>query len=342
MKNTKKVLFSAALASLLITSLQAADLTITDGKLLFNQNWTSSSPILIGTGAGGATYTGSGVAPYGAVGIGENVSVNRQSTIIGGNSSGVQLTTGVGTDVSLSGEKSSAVGQFINLSGDNSIAMGSIITSNASGTMSFGSNINNIVAGSVIFSSYAVDANSKFDFGGRTLTNYIVSTPVNSTDAANKGYVDTVYNNAITYTNNLFSSFGGGGGGGSMDYGYVDAASSTTLAQAQSYADQGDANTLQQATTYAKSYTDAKIDEVKQELRGEIHRGTALAIALSTPVVIENGKKQAVNIGVGQYKSASAIGITYARRVSKDTFVNFGASFVEQDVATRAGVNYSF
>jgi autotransporter adhesin len=91
------------------------------------------------------------------------------------------------------------------------------------------------------------------------------------------------------------------------------------------------------ALSTANAYTDKKI----QGLRGETHEGTALAIALSNPV-IENGKKQAINVGVGQYESASAIGITYARRVNNDVFVDFGVSTTNSNIASKAGVNFSF
>lgn len=92
----------------------------------------------------------------------------------------------------------------------------------------------------------------------------------------------------------------------------------------------------------ANAYTDQKIADVKQELRKEMHESTALAIALSTPAVIENGKDNGMSIGVGQYKSAAAIGVSYSRRATRDTFVNFGVSAVGQSVASRASYNLSF
>ena len=100
----------------------------------------------------------------------------------------------------------------------------------------------------------------------------------------------------------------------------------------------GGGNTLAES----KDYTDQQIANVKQELRKEMHESTALAIALSTPAVIEAGKDNGMSLAVGQYKSAAAVGLSYSRRASRDTFVNFGVSAVGQNVASRASYNFSF
>lgn len=92
----------------------------------------------------------------------------------------------------------------------------------------------------------------------------------------------------------------------------------------------------------ANAYTDQKIEDIKQELRKEMHESTALALALSSPAVIEPGKDNGMSIGVGQYKSAAALGVSYSRRTRSNEFLNIGISTVGGNVATRSSYNFSF
>lgn len=285
-----------------------------------------------------------GEGAWGGVAVGTNASVTSGGNAYMGIAMGYYSQVSDAGGIAIGGDTVAAY--------QNSLVIGGNSETSAPGEMRFGyfadftdysvggRSTSAYSPGSVFFGNYAVTPTSVFDFGGRILSNYKITTPVNAGDIATKGYVDT----AIA---------GVGGGGGSMDYTYVDSGDSSTLTAAQTYADQGDAQTLSSAQTYAdqgdartlqsaKDYTDAKIEDIKQELRKEMHESTALALALSSPAVIEPGKENGVSVGVGQYKSAAALGISYSRRTRTNEFLNVGISTVGGNVATRSSYNFSF
>lgn len=274
------------------------------------------------TAVGYSAYaTGTGATAYGAYAIANYA----YGTAVGqGAWSGGFDAMALGAYSRANGDFSTSIGSYSQTNGAQSIGIGLNTYTSSLATQSIAVGSNAAVYGTQSISigansgaygnnSVAIGAGS-YAFGDnevsvgsvgneRTITN--VATPVNDTDAANKLYVDTaVHNIAVS---------------GGMDYTYVD-----------------------QAEQRANAYTDAKIAEVKQELRKEMHESTALAMALSTPAVIEAGKDNGMSIGVGQYKSAAALGVSYSRRATKDTFINVGMSAVSSGVATRASYNFSF
>lgn len=272
----------------------------------------------------GARVDGYGTSAYGTMARANGIAA---STYGYEGSASTHYASNFGSFGSASGFASSSFGAYGSASGDYSLNAGVFGSAAAeySTTLGFMATTTNAATNSVASGAFSKATTvNEFSVGNATtsLTRRItnVSTPIDATDATNKSYVDT----AILNIN----------AGGGMDYAYVDASSQAS----NTYADQGDARTLQAS----KDYTDSKISEVKQELRKEMHESTALAIALSTPAVIENGKDNSMSIGVGQYKSAAAIGVSYSRRATRDTFINFGVSAVGQSVASRASYNLSF
>jgi len=260
------------------------------------------------TAVGYSAYaTGTGATAYGAYAVANYA----YGTAIGqGAWSGGFDAMALGAFSRANGDFSTAIGSYAVTNGESSIGIGlnSYTSAGATGGIAIGTNsgvygVNSVAIGA---GSVAFGDNevSVGSFGQeRTITN--VATPVNDTDAANKIYVDTAVQNIAV--------------SGGMDYTYVD-----------------------QSEQRANAYTDAKIAEVKQELRKEMHESTALALALATPAVIEGGKDNAMSIGVGQYKSAAALGVSFSRRATLSSFVNVGVSTVGGNVAARSSVNFSF
>lgn len=92
---------------------------------------------------------------------------------------------------------------------------------------------------------------------------------------------------------------------------YTDTVATTTLSQANAYTDAAVGNIVNSAN----QYTDQQVAKVSKEAA----QGTALAIALSTPLDFSNGSN-AMAIGTGFYKGQSALSVVGGKRLDNLTY----------------------
>lgn len=86
---------------------------------------------------------------------------------------------------------------------------------------------------------------------------------------------------------------------------------------------------------------DARVNMFEDRI-SSLRKGVALAAALQTPV-IEQGKNNAVKMGVASVDGKEGFGIAYARRINASVQVNVDvATDFDSEIAARAGANYSF
>ncbi len=276
-----------------------------------------------GTGAsdnGTASNTAVGQAAeatgaYSATATGANSNASAaEATVLGAQSSasGVASTV-LGAQSNATGDYSTAIGAYSNALANNSVAIGTGARANESGVVSFGRGIEN------------GDVSNSF----ARLVN--IADPINAHDAVNLNYltttltsyytkaqVDTLLTNAISSAATYTDTAVGG----------------ITSGASSSYVDSQDAATLQQS----KSYTDQQIAETKKEAA----KGTALAIALGTPLDYSNGSN-AMAIGTGYYKGEKAISIMGGKRLNNGISYTAGfASAGSGEHAFKAGVGFSW
>lgn len=93
-----------------------------------------------------------------------------------------------------------------------------------------------------------------------------------------------------------------------------------------------------EAIASSNAYTDQAVSVAKKEAA----QGTALAIALSTPISFQNGSN-AMNIGTGFYKGEKAVALTFGKKVSDYTSYTVGvASAGTGATAVKAGIGFNW
>lgn len=242
---------------------------------------------------------------------------------------GVGATTGDGLNDS---SNAIAVGTFAIADGANTVAYGAGAEAHFFGSVAIGSGARAMSdpTTAVGYNSLAAGTDS-VSFGANSTANAEHATSLGANTVTTANYAVSIGDGS---TNNRSNTVSVGSSGNERQI--------TNVAAGVLDTDAVNVGQLNQTLQSANGYTDQKINDLEQNLRGEIAEGTALAMALSSPAIIENGRDNAMSIGVGQYKSATALGISYSRRATRDTFVNVGVSAVGQNVAARSSVNFSF
>lgn len=238
--------------------------------------------------------------------------------------------TAVGQGAWSGGFDAMALGAFSRANGDFSTAIGSYTRTN--GEQSIGIGLNTYTS-SAATQSIAVGSNSAV-YGTQSIA-------VGANSGAYGNNSVAIGAGSVSFDDNEVSV---GSAGNERRISNVATPINATDAANKQYVDDAIANISGGGSSLAESkdYTDQQIANVKQELRKEMHESTALAIALASPAVIEAGSDNAMSIGVGQYKSAAAIGLSFSRKMKQNSFVNLGVSAVGQNVASRASYNLSF
>ncbi|MFZ2889002.1 YadA family autotransporter adhesin [Sulfuricurvum sp.] len=242
---------------------------------------------------------------------------------------GVGATTGLGINDSSS---AIAIGTFAIADGMNTVAYGAGAEAHYFGSVAIGSGARAMSdpTTAVGYNSLAAGTDS-VSLGANSTANAEHATSLGANTVTTADYAVSIGDGS---TNNRSNTVSVGSSGNERQI--------TNVAAGVLDTDAVNVGQLNQTLQSANGYTDQKINDLEQNLRGEIAEGTALAMALSSPAIIENGRVNAMSIGVGQYKSATALGISYSRRATRDTFVNVGVSAVGQNVAARSSVNFSF
>lgn len=242
---------------------------------------------------------------------------------------GVGATTGLGINDSSS---AIAIGTFAIADGMNTVAYGAGAEAHYFGSVAIGSGARAMSdpTTAVGYNSLAAGTDS-ISLGANSTANAEHATSLGANTVTTADYAVSIGDGS---TNNRSNTVSVGSSGNERQI--------TNVAAGVLDTDAVNVGQLNQTLQSANGYTDQKINDLEQNLRGEIAEGTALAMALSSPAIIENGRVNAMSIGVGQYKSATALGISYSRRATRDTFVNVGVSAVGQNVAARSSVNFSF
>ena len=97
-------------------------------------------------------------------------------------------------------------------------------------------------------------------------------------------------------------------------------------------------NARESAVEESNSYTDREISIAKKEAS----QGTALAIALATPMSFHNGNN-AMNIGTGYYKGEKAVSLKIGRKLNDSTYYTLGvATAGRKATAVQAAMGWSW